>query len=549
MGQDNPAAAVPGAPGVPIFARPAAVTHGSAIPYVIRATNGPAAAPAASSGVSATPAAARTRVSVNVAPAPYCSTASPAAISPAMGSGLGIAIVTPQQQFEAALANQGIRFVQAQQGVIPGQAGLGVVAGMGAGAGRITVLRAAEKFGNVAERGLSSIRLVSESVRASAMAASAVPIPPLPLLQDIDMRAVDPSLAIYQLLSELNACQTAMQQPMLTMAGELQTGEFTQACVTSNDRIERQQRLSGLQSRLQLLSTAARNASIALSQITVESVVGVQPPLRIPVAPAAVVAPASLRPIPVLARTPVVAVRTPIPTPTSTASVSALIPQRFIGTAILPTVASAKKATATTSTSTAVAAPTTKTSPIARSTGLVPGYLDRPDRPELEEDEDDDMPPLCYSSSSSDDDKGGGKKKKAEMESSHGRAPNRTATTTTTAATKNVAETDTKKDQAKDKEKEKENENTDVNEKSDQKIDDKADSKKAVRVKQQSKKAHAPSHTSTPPSATAAATASTGNTPAEMAAFFSLLMGMGNQQGEEKEEGAGYGHGQVHTDY
>lgn len=134
-------------------------------------------------------------------------------------------------------------------------------------ASRGTILRAHEQFGAVVERGVSSIRCINESLYRNNR-DSALPPPLIP--DDVDTRAEDPTLAMSQILTELNTSLTGLQLPVSTMATEMQTGTFTSSCVTSTDRINRQSQLTNLKTLMQNLSAAAQNTAKAIQLLTLE---------------------------------------------------------------------------------------------------------------------------------------------------------------------------------------------------------------------------------------------------------------------------------------
>jgi hypothetical protein len=73
---------------------------------------------------------------------------------------------------------------------------------------RSTILRAHEQFGAVVERGVSSIRCINENLYRTSRDSTT---PPLLIPDDVDTRTEDPSLAMAQILSELNTSLTGLQ--------------------------------------------------------------------------------------------------------------------------------------------------------------------------------------------------------------------------------------------------------------------------------------------------------------------------------------------------
>jgi Ubiquitin family len=139
--------------------------------------------------------------------------------------------------------------------------------------GRISVLRAKESFGTSIESGLSSIRIISEGLRRGTTSTT-------PAFEDIEPREEDPSMAVAQMLSELGTTLSALKVPMMKMSKEMQTGSFTQQCPTASQRINKLTEITNLKTALQNLTNASQHAARALALLTLESVPGMQPPLR-----------------------------------------------------------------------------------------------------------------------------------------------------------------------------------------------------------------------------------------------------------------------------
>jgi Ubiquitin family len=139
--------------------------------------------------------------------------------------------------------------------------------------GRISVLRAKESFGTSIESGLSSIRIISEGLRRGT---TSLP----PAFEEIEPREEDPSMAVAQMLSELGTTLSALKVPVMKMSKEMQTGSFTQQCPTASQRINKLTEITNLKTTLQNLTNASQHAARALALLTLESVPGMQPPLR-----------------------------------------------------------------------------------------------------------------------------------------------------------------------------------------------------------------------------------------------------------------------------
>ena len=144
------------------------------------------------------------------------------------------------------------------------------------GDGRITVLRAREQFSSSMESGLCSIRLLAGSARSTDQDQGYIE----PVLEEVETRAEDPSLAVAQMLSELSTGLGGLQAQLMTMSEELQTGLFTQRCTTSSSRIDTLTKIANMKVAFSNLANASQHAARSLSLLALESVPGIQPPLR-----------------------------------------------------------------------------------------------------------------------------------------------------------------------------------------------------------------------------------------------------------------------------